>query len=140
MSRNLCMTNCDQCGDKVRVTEQKRPITKNEVGAYTSEYLGRLWVACALCDWCGAKYLAWFNYPGEAIAEDFIDLSYSSTFNDEPGDADLPSHGVITSVRIESNGHHDRVTLFNRGALAGTITVCSGDGLRIKERLKRKLA
>ena len=35
---------------------------------------------------------------------------------------------VVSSVRLETNGHHDRVTIWNRGGNAGTLTVRAGDG------------
>ena len=35
---------------------------------------------------------------------------------------------VVSSVRLETNGHHDRVTIWNRGGNAGTLTVKAGDG------------
>ena len=42
-----------------------------------------------------------------------------------------PTGVIVSSVRIESNGHHDRVTIWNRGGNAGTLTVKAGDGKMI---------
>jgi hypothetical protein len=39
-----------------------------------------------------------------------------------------PSAHVISSVCIVTDGHHDQVAIWNRGGLAGTITVKAGDG------------
>lgn len=41
----------------------------------------------------------------------------------------------ISSVRVESSPSHDHVRVFNRGALAGVLTVTLGDGDEIAERL-----
>lgn len=45
-----------------------------------------------------------------------------------------PSQILITSTRVEE-GHHDRVTVWNRGANAGTLTVQAGDGAEVAARL-----
>lgn len=115
MSRNLCKTNCDWCGcDEVDLTGPEHQITPNEAGRYFSEF-ERMIVADAECMVCGAKYLAWvdergrepWRHPlarldpsGEPYIPDhvfdrhsapghFFDLSYRSSFNDEPGEADM---------------------------------------------------
>ena len=46
-----------------------------------------------------------------------------------------PAPFVVSSVRVETNGHHDTVTVWNRGGLAGTLTVKVGDG----ETLRRAI-
>lgn len=45
-----------------------------------------------------------------------------------------PNQILITSTRVEE-GHHDRVTVWNRGANAGTLTVQAGDGAEVAARL-----
>ncbi len=46
-----------------------------------------------------------------------------------------PNQILISSTRVEE-GHHDRVTVWNRGANAGTLTVQRGDGAAIAELLQ----
>lgn len=85
-------------------------------------YCHGLWVADAECVDCKTKYTAWVgpaegNYGRRVIdinlieEHGFYDLSYRSTFNDEPGKEDIPLAKVETFrvVRIhKSNGdHHD---------------------------------
>lgn len=43
---------------------------------------------------------------------------------------------LISSVRVETIGNHDRVQVWNRGGLAGTLMVCAGDGDAIAELLQ----
>jgi DNA polymerase-3 subunit epsilon len=45
-----------------------------------------------------------------------------------------PNHLLISSTRVEE-GHHDRVTVWNRGGNAGTLTVQKGDGAAVAARL-----
>jgi hypothetical protein len=56
-------------------------------------------VAAATCAKCGAKYLAWVDDRAmrrplgashRFVGDLFFDLSFRSTFNDEPGPDDLP--------------------------------------------------
>ena len=112
MARNLGQTSCARCGKAqvIKPTERPRPITQEEAGAYFDEYEGML-VAEAACWICGARYLAWVDerprvrpsfYVGGVstpryaepvppyTAGGYFDLSYRSTFNNEPGSADLP--------------------------------------------------
>lgn len=108
MSRNLLSTCCNQCGaDCVRMTGPVRDISAEDARAYLNEFRG-LRVADAECAWCRTKYLAWVSpqrvhryWPFRAGhdmdpdgADGFYDLSYRSTFDDEPGEADLPAGGV----------------------------------------------
>lgn len=100
MSRNLLRTDCHRCQGAVTLTGPAHPITREEGGVYIDEYKGMI-VADATCSVCGALYLAWVNgrpdwmlghlaprnRPSDAP---FVDLSYRSTFNDEPGAGDLP--------------------------------------------------
>ena len=39
-----------------------------------------------------------------------------------------PGSFVVSSVRVETNGVHDRVTVWNRGGNAGTLMLRAGDG------------
>jgi len=107
MSRNLCSQVCVHCEHPVVLCEKVRPITKGDAGHYFDEFEGVL-VANALCPMCDAKYLAWMDTSAhdrkygcrERRSVDGIpvDLSYRSTFNDEPGDADLPAYVVEKST------------------------------------------
>ncbi len=101
MSRNLCQTECGQCGiDAVRLVEDPRLLTEEDAGVYHASYR-YLVVANAECALCGAKYLAWvsgtpglshnlLDFEGTAPESRFRDLSYRSTFNDEAGPDDMP--------------------------------------------------
>ena len=92
MSRNLARTDCRECGGDVIHEEEARPIAFNEAGAYFDEYEGML-VARARCVRCEAQYLAWCGGRHQwrhSCAQGHFDLSYRSTFNDEPDPEDLP--------------------------------------------------
>jgi hypothetical protein len=48
----------------------------------------------------------------------------------------VKSQHVLTTIRlIEDNYGHDEITLWNRGACAGTLKVRGGDGFEIVEIL-----
>jgi len=42
---------------------------------------------------------------------------------------------LVTSVRVERNGGHDHVHVWNRGAKSGILIVNAGDGDKLKRRL-----
>lgn len=108
MSRNLSQKHCNFChAEPIILLEDSRPISKKEAGNYYKNYKGLL-VANAECDVCGAKYLAWIDErtiigdhlkslkkysisPRFSTNKDYFDLSFRSTFNDEPGNEDLPT-------------------------------------------------
>lgn len=117
MSRNLSTTSCEFCSGEVRLAEPARPITRDDCGVYydTHEgygYAGAV-VANAECVDCLAKYLAWIDLSACAgygqykwtcrsteEGKEFFDLSFRSTFNDEPGEEDLPVHRVeVITIR-----------------------------------------
>jgi len=136
VSRNLCKTSCDQCGGiEITVDEDPRPLRKSEAVRYFDEiirFFPQTRFSAAHCSWCYAKYLSWHDGGGDEIT----DLSYRSTFNDEPGQDDLPDKsGVVTSVLVVKGELHDRVKIWNRGGLAGELCVVAGDGARIADRL-----
>ena len=93
MSRNLLQTDCYFCRSAVALAEPGRA-TKDNVGAY-EEYIGMI-VADATCTACGAEYLAWIagcpggHTQGPNPEDEHFDLSFRSTFNDEPGESDYP--------------------------------------------------
>lgn len=99
MSRNLLRTECYFCGHEVSMVEKPRLITHEEARVYFNEYAG-MTVANAECGACEAQYLAWVapppgDRPTDPYAEGpFYDLSFRSTFNDEPGDDDMPRYDV----------------------------------------------
>ena len=113
MSRNLGRSDCYFCHGTVVHDERPRPITQDEAGVYFPEYEGML-VARSHCRDCEAKYLAWVrgrtdwiyghfahkNYYGEGC---HVDLSFLSTFNDEPGDEDKPVY-TIRRCRVAADG------------------------------------
>ena len=47
---------------------------------------------------------------------------------------------LISSVRVEHGPRHDRVSVWNRGGLAGVLTVDAGDGNDIADRLRDHLS
>ena len=96
MSRNLAQTNCNSCpSPRVLLVEAPRLMTTDEYGVYSS-YAG-MTVANAECQLCGAKYIAWISGPfahhWDPDAE-YSDLSYRSSFDDDPGVDDLPRYEV----------------------------------------------
>jgi hypothetical protein len=110
MSRNLGRTDCYFCKNEVTLTESERPMTRDDCGGYYDDrgdgyaYAGAI-VAAAECKTCFAKYLAWIDassckgygiHPSLHRSEygPFFDLSFRSSFNDEPGEEDLPEHTV----------------------------------------------
>lgn len=100
MSRNLLQTRCERCGSRVRMTEPPREITPADAGRYFHDYKGMI-VANAECSVCHARYLAWvktssaMGWYQSAPEGGFFDLSFRSTFNDEPGEEDLPATVVV---------------------------------------------
>ena len=120
MARNLAGTDCDRCGFTPKLIEEPRLITKAEAGVYFDEYEGMV-VANADCPECGAKYLAWVDDSQASWRSDpkytsmmfqlepskpqdglsFIDLSFRSSFNDEPGDGDLPDWETPVIIRLK---------------------------------------
>lgn len=118
MSRNLCIEHCHQClGDDVVHEEPPRPLTREDAGVYFDEphRVGML-VANAVCQDCGAKYLAWVAVPAwnRDAREDswykhgHFDLSYRSTFNDEPGPDDLPPRSISVALAKQALRHGDK--------------------------------
>lgn len=107
MSRNLGRTDCDQCGCDVVKASPNRACAEADSGAYR-EFWG-MTISDAECSACGAKYTAWVDMRGSEqftryyghyqydVREGrydpgrFFDLSYRSTFNDEPGHEDMPT-------------------------------------------------
>jgi hypothetical protein len=61
-----------------------------------------------------------------------------STYYEHPNlnDKDfIKKNHIITSIRVDEDAGHDRITLWNRGGCAGTLTVDKGDGHTITRRL-----
>jgi len=107
LSRNLGKKNCDYCGGDVTLVGSVAPITEKQAHRYFDEFEGML-VADAQCSRCEAKYLAWVDQRpcvnpihrgghsyGHSPDEPFFDLSFRSTFNDEPGAADKPKYKIV---------------------------------------------
>lgn len=85
MSRNLSRSTCYFCGSKVVLDEDHRPIEERDCGAhYYDKYRGML-VAKATCPLCETSYLAWLDGRTGITP----DLSFRSTFDDEPGAKDI---------------------------------------------------
>ena len=117
MSRNIGQSTCPHCGDTPVIKELPHPITEQEAHRYYEGYKGMI-VARAECPSCCAVYLAWIDesqctrpvYPRGTHPFDgrFVDLSYYSTFNDEPGEADGPMYKIlVTTLRVRVGRNHD---------------------------------
>ena len=111
MSRNLGRTDCEYCTGAIRALEPPRLARAADVYRYTERYEGRLWLARAACVQCEAQYLAWYNHrpwPRQNVvpphSEEIVDLSFLSTFSDEPGEADTPRWLVRKRVVWERLG------------------------------------
>lgn len=96
---------CVFCEHAVQTLEPPRLATAADVFCYAHEYRN-LWCAKAECPACGARYLAWLNNPwerprgGPSLPNGEVhDLSHLSTFDDEPGDDDLPRWRVERETR-----------------------------------------
>jgi hypothetical protein len=48
---------------------------------------------------------------------------------------DPERRALITSLRVEANPRHWRITVWNRGGKAGTLTVNAADGPAVVDRL-----
>lgn len=107
MSRNIGDSCCYFCGGKIAYDEKPRPITKKDAGYYFDEYCDNLIVAASHCEDCQAKYLAWFNRIYTPYSENHCDLSFLSTFDDEPGTSDLPLYDVEVKRVVRSINHPD---------------------------------
>lgn len=95
MSRNLCRTDCYFCKGKVEAKDPARAPTVADCGRYFESFSGMRF-AQAECVDCEAKYLAWYEMVGRisVTGEGIIDLSFRSSFNDEPGPDDYPRHRI----------------------------------------------
>lgn len=95
MSRNLCRTDCVHCKNSDFELGKSYPVADDH------PYNSGMVVSNATCKTCGTKYIAWIGPTSDGYgARDcdrylirehgFYDLSYRSTFDDEPGDDDIP--------------------------------------------------
>lgn len=110
MSRNLLSTSCWFCSEPVVLVGPPHAGTADDFGEhYAKAQYGGMIVADAECSVCKAKYLAWldgtsavntYGHPwpkpvrDESGALTIQDLSFRSSFNDEPGSADYPEFEV----------------------------------------------
>jgi hypothetical protein len=159
MSRNLCATDCYFCRSDVRLVEAPRHVELRDVGPrYATEYDGLI-VADAECTACGGKYLAWVDWPNghehwhKRDCDDFRDLSFRSTFNDEPGEADMPTRctslkgandtidalrsdaALLARIRSECG---PLVEAFNQAAEASQRTMSLADWERVSAALNTR--
>ena len=139
MSRNRCDTKCAFCGETPEMVEEPREITVEDCGSrFIDEYRGMI-VAKATCWLCGAKYLAWLdgtNRPANQFGSawprperdydtgkyEVADLSFRSSFNDEPGDDDMPTRSGMALKRAAPDMFE---ALHN---MANDCTECGGVG------------
>lgn len=98
MSRNLGQVNCAVCGCEVTATG--KPYRRDDDDARSNGLL----VCDAECTVCRTRYTGWLEYtPGSRWRTPdtgFFDLSYRSTFNDEPGPDDIPFKGRVETFQI----------------------------------------
>ena len=102
MSRNLCRTDCHRCSGEVRVVGIPYYLPQTHFSR------PNMLAADAECVKCQTRYTAWMgpttkdkgdNYGAREVdlllmtEFGFFDLSYRSTFNDEPGESDVPPFG-----------------------------------------------
>lgn len=147
MSRNLCQVECQRCGAIPKRSEEPRPITENEAGVYFPQFRGLI-VANADCPDCGAKYLAWVDETEVAWSRErgwhdtqyhdgrreFFDLSFRSTFNDEPGEDDLPPW--IPPVQITLDRDDVQYLLF---MVSGLYPTDYGEIERLRSSIEKAL-
>lgn len=115
MSRNLGETTCHYCDHDLVMTGEPRLFDRG----YCEEYRS-ITVRDAECPVCLAQYLAWVH-PGEGQRPTqpsryatHYDLSFRSSFNDEPGVRDLPRYKVERRTVYVRTGPYDG-TLFDLG-------------------------
>lgn len=95
MNRNIGRSSCD-CGSPALVFDgPPHPITEAEANGYYSDYVG-LTVRDAHCPLCLAQYLAWLRPWTSTYASEqgVYDLSYRSSFDDDPGPSDAPVYRI----------------------------------------------
>lgn len=148
MSRNLGCTDCHVCHGEVALEEVARPITREEAGRYFDEFTtgvnAGLKVAKASCSACGSKYLAWveqrrykqdtgsyFSGDTQYYAGTHFDLSYRSSFNDEPGEGDVTEKGK----ELERRQRVDRVA--SQLAAVASLLKLALDNLSRKEEFSK---
>lgn len=100
MSRNLCRLDCYICQAPVTMTGTPYRLPDDHI------HCAGLVVCDAECSACEARYTAWLGggsapprdpYRGDA---GFYDLSFRSTFNDEPGTEDVPNRDRTESYHM----------------------------------------
>jgi hypothetical protein len=110
VSRNLGRSNCRFCSGAVKCIESPRHVTVDDTSTSYFADCDGLIVARAECEDCVGKYLAWLSTPkswgryrpedanvqlDEELVPIIRDLSFRSTFNDEPGEDDLPLYEIV---------------------------------------------
>jgi hypothetical protein len=111
VAANIGDTCCKVCRGEVELEEAQRPVSRSDMGPSDfAEYNRKgLWVARARCSRCGTLYLAWIDvsaYRGCHLSNadrsrKLVDLSFRSSFRDEPTSRDLPSVEVLREVADE---------------------------------------
>lgn len=106
MSRNLNSVSCMRCRTEVRAAGQSYRLPDDHWS------MPGLLLVDAECPVCQARYSAWVvdndcrgtmrrrHINQEDKDRGFYDLSYRSTFNDEPGPGDLPDVGKVEVLRV----------------------------------------
>lgn len=104
MSRNCGTAGCYACDGRLRVDGAAQSFTALfPASSMRGEYGGHDFVPL-VCEDCEAKFLGWVTRnTGAGEAEDggitWYDVSWRSSFNDEPGPDDIPKWDVETVRR-----------------------------------------
>jgi hypothetical protein len=101
MSRNLARTTCRTCDGPVTLT-----------GVPYQKLPAHIVICDAECVTCGTLYSAWLHQPSRGIETEhrqsecgaFYDLSYRSTFNDEPCAEDFPRGNITVEIIASVDG------------------------------------
>lgn len=103
MALNLSKTKCHFCYEDIKITGPIHSPTLEDVKKEENlrePYLIHTYVAEAECSLCGAKYTSWHRIEHDRSV--ITDLSFRSTFRDEPGPSDLPcmaKRKLFTKIR-----------------------------------------
>ena len=110
MSRNLLRIDCRFCAGPVALVRPQRTISADDTRGYIEEFAGLIVAEAECCD-CLAEYLAWVDERGRQALDGrpfirspedgvpFFDLSFRSTFDDEPGERDKPKRFAYSASR-----------------------------------------
>jgi hypothetical protein len=113
MSRNLCRTDCCYCHydleNEPLINVHK--ITKQEAGNYY-QVLYDLNVCDITCPICGSSYIGWIGPDSRHPKPTLFDLSFRSSFNDEPNPEDKPTVTMVIRILTKQSDPYKYMTFF----------------------------